>query len=151
MQHYPSAWDVHIFATDITREILNKAKAAEYDEEHLYNVKYGVLQTYFEPHNTGFKVCPRIREMVAFSVHNLLDTHSMAPPESIFGEFDLIFCRNVLQYFHEDIQQIVVKKLLRSLAKGGVLIVGETEKLPETYHHEVMPMYAAWNLYKKRE
>jgi chemotaxis methyl-accepting protein methylase len=71
--------------------------------------------------------------MVSFSFYDLLDTKTYAPPESVFGHFDLILCRNVLIYFESAYQDIIFDKLFRALAVNGYLILGEVEQLPINY------------------
>jgi chemotaxis protein methyltransferase CheR len=71
--------------------------------------------------------------MVNFSAYDILDNKTYAPPESVFGSFDLILCRNVLIYFQTEYQDRIFDKLYRSLAVNGYLILGEAEALPAKY------------------
>ncbi len=85
--------------------------------------------------------------MVHFSLYDILDKKYGTPPESIFGGFDLVLCRNLLIYFRPDYQVQIWEKLYRALASGGYLIIGEAETLPITLRHlfhrefEFSPIY----------
>jgi chemotaxis protein methyltransferase CheR len=124
-----SEWAVHIFGTDIDKEALERAKQAVYSRESLMAAKLGHLDQYFDPTKGGFKLKPEVRKMVRFSNDDLAAMKTFAPTESVFGEFDMIFCRNVLIYFKPELQNRVMKKFMRSLAPEGYLILGDSEKI----------------------
>jgi len=69
-----------------------------------------------------------MKEKVEFSRHDLLDQASNSPAESIYGDFDLVLCCNVLYYYRPEIQQMILDKLLRNIATDGYLVTGETER-----------------------
>jgi len=125
--------DLRIFATDIDKKSLKSAKEGVYDFESIKEVKYGLLSKYFIQENSSFKIIPKIKDMVNFSFYDLLEKDSHAPPESIFGNFDLIFCRNVLIYFNLEYQDKIFEKLHHSLAPKGYLILGEAEMVSKRY------------------
>ncbi|MDP8206152.1 MAG: protein-glutamate O-methyltransferase CheR [Candidatus Electryonea clarkiae] len=121
----------NIFATDIDAEILSRAKAAVYSSEDINNVRYGLVKKYFTKKGSDFKLKTNISEMVDFSVYDLLDKRSKAPPVSIFGDFDLVLCRNVLIYYRKEHQDLILEKLNHSLINGGYLVLGEAETIPQ--------------------
>ena len=45
------------------------------------------------------------------------------------GTFDIIFCRNVMIYFDQDVRKRVVDDIHRLLKPGGYLMVGHAESL----------------------
>ena len=57
----------------------------------------------------------------------MLDQRTSSPPESIFGSFDMVLCRNVLIYFSKEYQEKIFDKLCHSLVRGGYLVLGRTE------------------------
>ena len=85
------------------------------------NILRGAQQTL-----TG-QPCSEIKKLVTFSPYDMLDKKHCVPPESVFGNFDLVLCRNLLIYFNTEYQETIFEKLYHSLAKNGILILGEAE------------------------
>lgn len=120
-------WTVYIFGTDIDKDALQSAGRAVYPRDSLADTKLGLVDRYFQPLEEGFQLKRSIRDMVRFSLDDLTSEKTFSPAESVFGDFDLIFCRNVLIYFNQELQQKVMNKFLRSLAPQGYLVLGDTE------------------------
>ncbi len=123
-------WTVHIFATDMDDGALQAAKSGVYSRDRLENVKLGVLDKYFFARDDHYEVRPFLRKMVRFSLDDLTSQELAAPAESIFGGFDLVFCRNVLIYFSIPVQTRVINRLSQCLMQGGYLILGDSESIP---------------------
>ncbi len=140
---------VIIFATDIDGNILNKAQKGIYPFESIKNLKYRLLKKYFIPEKETFSLTSEIKEMVSFSVYDILDKKSYAPPESVFGGFDMVFCRNVLIYFNMEFQDLIFDKLYRSLSKDGYLILGETEIPSLRYKGKFRKVNECCHIYQK--
>jgi chemotaxis methyl-accepting protein methylase len=89
----------------------------------------------------------QLKENIDFSVFDLLNENSNCPPSSIFGDFDIIFCANLLFYFKREFRTSILEKLSSSLAKGGLLITGETEReiLIQHNYREVYPQSAIFS------
>lgn len=119
---------LRIFATDISTPSLQKAQAGIYESDEMGNLPLKWIKNYFDKADDRFSVCSKIKERVAFSYYDIFDIETNSPPESIYGEFDLIFCRNLLIYYNEASQKHIVEKLKLSLSKEGYLVVGETEQ-----------------------
>lgn len=117
----------HVFATDIDRSALLAAKKGSYSSDAVKNIKQGQFSAYFSSRGTENELDPLIKKQVSFSFFDLLDKKLISPPDSIFGDFDLILCRNVLIYYDMEYQKIIFNKLYRSLRKDGYLVLGETE------------------------
>ena len=118
-----------IFATDLSRDVLDTAGTGIYDEESVANIRMKYLKNYFVKQGDSYAVDPGLKEKINFSEYDLLDSHSSNPPDSIFGDFDIIFCCNLLFYYRADVRRAIVKKLKRSLAEGGYLVTGEAESI----------------------
>jgi len=144
-------WKIHVFASDIDKAALEKAMHGLYGRDKLANVTLGMLDRYFTAARGCYQVNPAIREMVRFSWHDLTALESLAPPDSIYGAFDLVLCRNVLIYFSKELQEAVFEKLFRVLAKGGYLILGESETISERYRHKMKTIDARNRIYQKYE
>jgi len=122
--------DVTIFATDVDERALARGREALYPASAVANVRHGILSSSFRPEADSWRVLPEVARLVRFSVHDLLDGRTAAPAESIFGTFDLVLCRNVLIYFDAAAQAAALSALVRSLAEGGHLLLGQTESPP---------------------
>lgn len=116
-----------IFATDLSSEALSVARTGLYDGDDIANIRMKQLKNYFEKQGDAYAIGSELKEKIDFSEYDLLDSHSSNPPDSIFGDFDIIFCCNLLFYYCIDVRRAIVKKLKRSLAEGGYLVTGETE------------------------
>jgi chemotaxis protein methyltransferase CheR len=129
LQREEQYWIPYIFATDMDSDSLRQAEEAVFPREGLENTKLSILDEYFIPQGNSYKVCPQIRKMVSFSQCDLTSPKTVAPADSVFGTFDLVLCRNVLIYFTREVQERILTKLYKSLAKDGYLILGEAEAL----------------------
>jgi len=142
-------FDLKIFATDINIKSLQQAQRGEYNFESIKEVKHGLLKKYFIPKNDQYRIIPEIKEMVNFSVYDLLEEKSYAPPSSIFGSFDIVFCRNVLIYFNLECQEKILKKLYRSVVPNGYIILGEAETVPKQYEKYLERLSIFYKIYRK--
>jgi chemotaxis protein methyltransferase CheR len=117
-----------LFATDNNEKRLETARQGIYDENALRNVRLGHIKPYFNRKNEQFQVISQIRDQVDYSFFDLLDHASISPPASIYGDFDLIFCSNLLYYYNQETQKKILVKISRALNEGGFLITSEAEK-----------------------
>ncbi len=117
-----------IFATDHSDVELAFARSGVYPADALGNVRLRQLDGYFSRQGGAYAIATCMKEKVEFSRHDLLDQASNSPAESIYGDFDLVLCCNVLYYYRPEIQQMILDKLLRNIATDGYLVTGETER-----------------------
>ena len=143
------AMHVHIFATDIDTRILAAAAEAVFQEEQLAEVKYRLHGKYFTREGGGLRLLTRIREKVNFSFYDMLDKKHRVPPASIFGNFDLILCRNLLIYFNAPYQETIFAKLYHALAENGYLVLGEVEAPNRQYQRYFGRMFDYSSIYRK--
>ena len=141
---------VNIFATDIDEKALKRATKAVYPYASIKSIKYRLLKRYFEEQGKRFHLIPRIQKMVGFSFFDMLDKRSYAPPESVFGGFDMILCKNVLIYFSQEYQERIFDKLHRSLAKGGYLVLGRAEIPTGKYRNRFRKVSDCGPIYQKK-
>jgi len=117
-----TGWDIEIIASDLSNEVLERAKAGVYSQ---FEVQRGLpikmLLKYFTQVGDSWQISPRLRAMVQFRPLNLL--RDFGP----LGVFDVIFCRNVLIYFDEAAKTDVLDRLALSLASDGYLALGAAE------------------------
>lgn len=128
MQQNQSDLIMRIFASDLSRENLTLAEKGEYQETDLGNVPLKYVREYFSYTNAKYKVSPKLQQDICFTQYDLLDASSYIPAESIYGNFDMIFCCNLLFYYRPEQQQQIIRKLIHALAPHGYLITGETER-----------------------
>ena len=101
-------WRVEIVATDLCRDVLDRAKAGTYSQfEVQRGLPIGFLLKYFARDGETWRVAPDIRRMVQFRPLNLLSDFSH------LGMFDVVFCRNVLIYFDQATKTNVLDRIGR--------------------------------------
>jgi chemotaxis protein methyltransferase CheR len=120
-----SDWHIEILGTDISEKMLAIGQAGRYSPYALRSTPPMVKQRYFKESGGFFDLDPGIREMVTFQQLNLRDHLSAVR----FGKFDVIFCRNVLIYFDDDMKQRCAELFERMLAPDGYLLIGHSETL----------------------
>jgi len=117
-----AGWRIEIVGTDLSVEVLEKAKAGIYSQ---FEVQRGLpiqmLVKYFAQVGDTWQIAPEIRAMVAYRPLNLLADFSS------LGAFDLVFCRNVLIYFDQDLKIDVLNRLARVVDPEGFLVLGAAE------------------------
>lgn len=138
-----------IFATDMDKKAIKKAIAGVYGYDSIKNIKFGILQKYFNLDKDEYKINSEIKKMIQFSFYDLLDKKRMAPPDSIFGGFDIVLCRNVLIYLEPEYQKIIFNKLFKSLNKNGYLLLGDAEVPIEGYKHKFKRVNNCCKIYRK--
>lgn len=117
-----------IFATDISEEALSIAREGKYSHNAVLNLKLMHIEKYFKKNGDTYTVNDDLKAHVDFIPYDLMDLRTLNPPESIFGDFDLIICCNLLIYFSAKSQQVILDKLKKTLVQNGFLIVGDVEK-----------------------
>ncbi len=122
MSQQVAGWRIEIISTDISREVLEKAKAGIYSQ---FEVQRGLpiqlLVKYFTQVGEMWQVAPEIRAMVQYRTLNLLQDFSQ------LGTFDVVFCRNVLIYFDQERKIDVLERLARVVEPDGYLVLGAAE------------------------
>lgn len=122
MQAQLAGWNIEIIGTDLTQSVLDKAKAGIYSQ---FEVQRGLpiklLMKYFTQAGEMWQISEKIRKMVTYKPYNLLDSFSS------LGSFDVIFCRNVLIYFHQDTKKLVLDRLRGQMPVDGTLFLGAAE------------------------
>ena len=118
---------IRIFASDNAEAVLNRGRLGRYSRSELKHVTLDQLDNFFIKQGDQYEVISKIREQVTFLNYDILDPNTKYPAESIFGNFDLIFCRNLMIYYKPAYQKIILGKLNNSLMAGGYLVAGEAE------------------------
>jgi chemotaxis protein methyltransferase CheR len=140
------AFDYRIFATDVREAQIVLAHTGVYTPDALGNAGLQRITRWFSPQGSGYKALPKLAGRIDFSVHDLLGSRLRSPPPSIFGDFDLILCCNLLFYYSAKCRKSILEKLGHSLGREGYLVTGETERgfMIENGHHEMFPQSAVF-------
>jgi chemotaxis protein methyltransferase CheR len=113
---------VDIVATDLSGDVLHRAKAGLYSQ---FEVQRGLpiqhLLKYFKQVGDMWQIADDIRTMVQFRTLNLLNDFSP------LGTFDIVFCRNVLIYFDQNTKIGVLNRIARQMPDDGFLVRGAAE------------------------
>jgi len=143
-------FEFNLFATDIDTDSLTKAKKGTYSFEAVASVKYGLLQKYFKKDDGLFYLSDDIKNMVSFSKYDVFDKKGFSPPQSIFGDFDIVICRNLLIYYNHASQEKICDKLSCSISNNGYLILGKVEHLSNNIASYFKMENEYLHLYKKK-
>ena len=115
-------WRVDIIGTDLSTEVLEKAKAGMYSQ---FEVQRGLpiqmLVKYFAANGEMWQVSADLRAMVQYKPFNLLQDFSH------LGMFDVVFCRNVLIYFDQETKIAVLERVARVMEADSYLVLGAAE------------------------
>lgn len=122
MESKLAGWRIEILGTDISNEVLDRAKAGTYTQ---FEVQRGLpiqlLLKYFTQQGESWTISPQLRSMVQWRKFNLLDSFAS------FGQFDIVFCRNVLIYFDQPTKVDILGRISKVLAPDGYLVLGAAE------------------------
>jgi two-component system, chemotaxis family, CheB/CheR fusion protein len=115
-----ASFSLQIFATDIDRDAIEKARQGFYPTNIAANVSQERLQRFFIQNEYGYRVVKEIRDMVVFAPQNII----MDPP---FTKIDIVSCRNLLIYLTPELQKKLLVLFHHSLNPSGVLFLGSAE------------------------
>ncbi|WP_081681095.1 protein-glutamate O-methyltransferase CheR [Cellulomonas sp. URHD0024] len=117
----PSGAGVDILATDLSEQVLTKAREARYSPlEVNRGLPAAMLVRHLTRSGGDWQVSQELRGLVTFQAHNLLD----APPN---GPFDVVFLRNVLIYFDLATKRAILDRVRRVMRADGILVLGAAE------------------------
>ncbi|MFM1801071.1 MAG: hypothetical protein RJA81_423 [Planctomycetota bacterium] len=123
-------WKIRIIGTDISDQILQKARKGIYREWAFRQTPIHIREEYFESHGEHhWQIQPEIAKLVQFQNLNLKTGLYPSAVTDLY-DFDLILCRNVLIYFVQEEMENVLTRLGQSLTPGGYLALGPAEPFP---------------------
>ena len=115
--------NIRVLATDIDTGVLEEAATGRYNAESLEPVPRATLDRWFTRDGDEWRVSADLRQLVTFRMLNLIKPFPMK------GPFDAIFCRNVVIYFNESLQQAVWSRFEPLLTPSGILFAGHSERV----------------------
>jgi chemotaxis protein methyltransferase CheR len=142
-----TGWTIRILGTDVSQSVVDTARSACYTPFQIQRgLAVGQMVQFFDETPQGWRAQERLRRMVRFELHNILDP--LPASVSAPATFDLILCRNVLLYFDDATRARAFERLGAALAPDGWLIMGAGEttigqtdliapdrSLPSLYRH----------------
>ena len=122
-----SDWRIEILGTDISEKALKVAQGGTYNNYAVRTTPSLIKDRYFKEDGRNFQLSEDIRSMVNFEKHNLKDRLAAKR----HGIWDVIFCRNVLIYFDDEMKKGVVSMFANQLAKDGTLFIWHSERIKD--------------------
>jgi chemotaxis protein methyltransferase CheR len=120
------AYDIEIIGSDIDTRALAVAAEGLFTKRQLMRLSPELIATYFtEVAGDAWRILEDIRGSVRFTAANVVEPAETRP----HGQFDVIFCRNVLIYFDETSRRLAAENLYENLAPGGFICLGHTESM----------------------
>jgi chemotaxis protein methyltransferase CheR len=117
-----AGWKIEILGTDLSTEILDRAKEGVYSQfEAQRGLPISLLVKYFTQVGDRWQISPKIRGMVQYREFNLLND-----PKPL-GRFDVVFCRNVLIYFDQPTKAKILNNIAALMPEDGYLFLGGAE------------------------
>jgi two-component system CheB/CheR fusion protein len=134
--------NVQIFATDINKDTIERARLAEFPEGIPSDIPAERLGRFFIKEGKVYRIKKTLRDMVLFAVHNLISD----PP---FSRLDLVSCRNVLIYMDSVLQKKVIPLFHYTLNHDGYLFLGSSETIGE-FSGLFSPVDIKWKIFRRK-
>ncbi|WP_045215080.1 CheR family methyltransferase [Desulfonatronovibrio magnus] len=119
-------WRIRITANDLSQSVLAAARRGIYSQYALRTTPPEIVRKYFNEEKPGrFVVQDSVKQLVDFGQINLSDRFQLKKvPRS-----DIVFCRNVVIYFDDEMKKNVINSFYDNLLPGGYLFIGHSESL----------------------
>jgi chemotaxis protein methyltransferase CheR len=115
-------WKIRIMATDLSTDILNRAKEGRYSQlEVNRGLPASLLVKYFQKRGCEWQLRDDIRGMVDYQIVNLASAWPLMPP------MDIVMIRNVLIYFGVETKKVILGKVRKVLKQDGYFFLGAAE------------------------
>lgn len=119
------SWDIKITANDLSVDVLAAARKGIYNEYALRTTPKAMIDKYFTKDGNVYKLNEDLKRLVNFSQINLSDKEQLKKVE----RSNIVFCRNVIIYFDDEMKRKVVNAFYDNLVSKGVLLIGHSESL----------------------
>ena len=117
------AYNIRILATDFNTKVLDIGRRGRYPLEELPGIPPDMRSAWTDKHAEYFEIDAAARDMIEFKPLNLMD------PWPMKGSFDVIFCRNVMIYFTQDIQSKLWTRMVALLPTNAAMYIGHSERI----------------------
>lgn len=125
-----------ILATDIDKYSLATGNSGLYSADMVTKMPSETIGRWFTEQDGNFQISRKLQELVSFKYLNLIQ------PWPITKQYDAIFCRNVMIYFSEAIQESLFQKFSKHLKPGAFLYIGHSERVVGPAAHHFKPVGA---------
>lgn len=143
-------WNISILGTDINRNFLKKAADGIYSSWSFRETPEKLRDKYFSKVSNGWLIAPEIKNMVRFDYLNLCED-SYPSAQSQTESLDIIFCRNVLMYFSQELNMAIGQRFYKALTQGGWFITSPVELSDENFSSFAKIQYEKSIVYQKSE
>jgi chemotaxis protein methyltransferase CheR len=138
-----------IYATDLSQQAIEHARQGVYSAESIHGVAESyersgggsALSKYYTEAYDRIAMKESLRRQILFFQHNLVS-------DDVFGEMQVIFCRNVLIYFGQDLKDRVLAKFTASLCPGGFLCLGSGERVSRSVKEHALVEFTTERIYR---
>jgi chemotaxis methyl-accepting protein methylase len=137
-----------IFATDQCKSQLTEASNGKFDTSEITHLNIKRVKQWFTKSGDNYLVKPVLKKHIDFSEFDLFNEQLTCPKASIFGDFDVVFCANLLFYYKNEFRKVILKKVNHCLSNEGYLITGESER-EILINYELKEVYSQSAIFKK--
>lgn len=141
-----ASWDIKITANDLSESVLAAARQGLYSEYSLRTTPPNVVSKNFTKEGNLFRVNNNIKNLISFGQINLNDAMQLRRVE----RSHIVFCRNVIIYFDDDMKKRVISAFYDNLLPGGYLVIGHSESLHNISRAFIPEHHAGAIIYKKQ-
>ncbi len=120
-----SAWDIKITANDLSEAVLAAARKGLYNEYALRTTPKEIVAKYFKKNGIVYEVEQKLKNLISFAPINLSDRMALKRND----RSHIVFCRNVIIYFDDEMKRQVIESYYDNLLPGGCLFIGHSESL----------------------
>lgn len=120
-----ASWDIRITANDLSEAVLASARKGMYSDYALRTTPPDIISRYFIKEGPQYRIDPKVQQLVQFGQINLSDRTQLKRVE----RSQIVFCRNVIIYFDDEMKKQVIGSFYDNLLPGGYLLIGHSESL----------------------
>ena len=146
LQSELSAWDIKITANDLSTQVLQAAREGIYNEYTLRTTPKEFISRYFTQDGKVYKIKNELKRMVSFGQINLSNRDQL----KLVERSHIVFCRNVIIYFDDDMKRKVINAFYDNLLPGGALLIGHSETLHNICRSFELEHYTGAIVYRKK-
>jgi chemotaxis protein methyltransferase CheR len=141
-----ASWDIKITANDLSEAVLNAARRGIYSDYALRTTPPGIISSYFTKEGNVYKIDESLKRIVSFGQINLNDREQLKRVE----KSQIVFCRNVIIYFDDDMKRRVINAYYDNLEPDGVLLIGHSESLHNITRAFQLEQHKGTIVYRKK-